>query len=55
VPVDKVEELHVRYWRLPKQDDLEIMYYEAEYSLPLLLRLHNILKDKRIAYITRES
>jgi hypothetical protein len=29
-------------------DDLEILYHEAEYSLSLLLRLHNILKDKRI-------
>ena len=28
--------------------DLEILYYEAEYSLSLLLRLHNILKDKRV-------
>jgi septal ring factor EnvC (AmiA/AmiB activator) len=43
-----VEELHVQYWRLSKLDNLEIMYHEAEYSLSLLLRLHNILKDKRI-------
>ena len=48
MPADKVEELHVQYWRLSKLDDLEQMYYEAEYSLPMLLRLHNILKDKRI-------
>jgi hypothetical protein len=27
---------------------LEILYQEAEYSLSLLLRLHSILKDKRI-------
>jgi hypothetical protein len=27
---------------------LEILYHEAEYSLSLLLRLHSILKDKRI-------
>ena len=27
---------------------MEILYHEAEYSLSLLLRLHNILKDKRI-------
>jgi hypothetical protein len=48
MPADKVEELHVQYWRLSKLDNLEILYYEAEYSLSLLLRLHNILKDKRI-------
>jgi hypothetical protein len=48
MPADKVEELHVQYWRLSKLDNLEIMYHEAEYSLSLLLRLHNILKDKRI-------
>ena len=35
-------------WRLSKLDNLEILYHEAEYSLSLLLRLHNILKDKRI-------
>ena len=29
-------------------DNLEILYHEAECSLSLLLRLHNILKDKRI-------
>jgi hypothetical protein len=45
---DKVEELHVQYWRLSKLDNLEILYHEAEYSLSLLLRLHNILKEKRI-------
>ena len=45
---DEVEELHVQYWRLSKLDDLEELYYEAGYSLPLLLQLHNILKDKRI-------
>jgi hypothetical protein len=27
---------------------LEILYHETEYSLSLLLRLHNILKKKRI-------
>ena len=37
-----------RSWRLSKLDNLEILYREAEYSLSLLLRLHNILKDKRI-------
>ena len=48
MPADKVQELHVQYWRLSKLDNLEILYHEAEYSLSLLLRLHNILKDKRI-------
>ena len=48
MPADKVEELHIQYWRLSKLDNLEILYHEAEYSLSLLLRLHNILKDKRI-------
>ena len=48
MPADKVEELHVQYWRLSKLDNLEILYHEAEYSLSLLLRLHNILRDKRI-------
>ena len=48
MPADKVEELHVQYWRLSKLDDLEILYHEAEYSLPMLLQLHNILGDKRI-------
>jgi hypothetical protein len=48
MPADKVEELHVQYWRLSKLDNLEILYHEAEYSLSLLLRLHSILKDKRI-------
>jgi hypothetical protein len=48
MPADKVEELHVQYWRLSKLDNLEILYHEAEYSLSLLLRLYNILKDKRI-------
>jgi transposase len=48
MPADKVEELHVQYWRLSKLDNLEILYHEAEYSLSLLLRLHNILKDKKI-------
>ena len=48
MPADKVEELHVQYWRLSKLDNLEILYHEAEYSLSLLLRLHDILKDKRI-------
>ena len=48
IPADKVEELHVQYWRLSKLDNLEILYHEAEYSLSLLLRLHNILKEKRI-------
>ena len=37
-----------RYWRLSKLDNLEILYHEAEYSLSLLLRLHSVLKDKRI-------
>jgi transposase len=48
LPADKVEELHIQYWRLSRLDNLEILYHEAEYSLPLLLRLHNILKEKRI-------
>jgi hypothetical protein len=48
MPADKVEELHVQYWRLSKLDNLEILYHEAKYSLSLLLRLYNILKDKRI-------
>ena len=48
MPADKVEELHVQYWRLSKLDNLELLYHEAEYSLSLLLRLHNTLKDKRI-------
>jgi hypothetical protein len=48
MPADKVEELHVQYWRLSKLDNLEILYHEAEYSLSLLLRLHDILKEKRI-------
>jgi transposase len=48
MPADQVEELHVQYWRLSKLDDLEILYHETEYSLSLLLRLHNVLKDKRI-------
>jgi transposase len=45
---DRVEELHVQYWRLSKLDNLEMLYHEAEYSLSLLLRIHSILKDKRI-------
>jgi hypothetical protein len=48
MPADKVEELHVQYWRLSNLDNLEIMYYETKFSLPMLLQLHNILKDKRI-------
>jgi hypothetical protein len=48
MPADKVEELHVQYWRLSKLDNLEIMYYETKYSLPMLLQLNDILKDKRI-------
>jgi hypothetical protein len=48
MPADQVEELHVQYWRLSKLDNLEILYHEAKYSLSLLLRLHNTLKDKRI-------
>jgi transposase len=48
MPADKVEELHVQYWRLSRLDDLEILYHEAEYSLSLLLQLHEILKEKRI-------
>jgi hypothetical protein len=48
MPADKVEELHIQYWRLSKLDNLEILYHEAEYSLSLLLQLHNVLKDKRI-------
>jgi hypothetical protein len=48
MPADHVEELQVQYWRLSKLDDLEELYHEAGYSLPFLLRLHNILMDKRI-------
>ncbi len=48
MPADKVEELHVQYWRLSKLDNLEILYYETKYSLSLLLQLHEILKDKGI-------
>jgi transposase len=48
MPADHLEELHVQYWRLSKLDDLELLYYEAKYSLPLLLQLHDILKDNRI-------
>lgn len=48
MPAKKVEELHVQYWRLSKLNDLEILYHETEYSLSLLLQLHNILRDKRI-------
>jgi hypothetical protein len=48
MPADRVEELHVHYWRLSKLDNLKILYHEAEYSLSSLFRLHNILKDKRI-------
>ena len=48
MPADKVEELHVQYWRLSKLDDLEILYHEAKYSLSLLLQLYKILKDNRI-------
>jgi hypothetical protein len=51
MPAEKVEELHVQYWRLSKLDNLEILYHEAEYSLSLLLRLHDILKDKRITKV----
>jgi hypothetical protein len=46
MPADQVEELHAQYWRLSKLDSLEILYHEAEYSLSLLLRLHNVLKDR---------
>jgi hypothetical protein len=45
---DEVEELHVQYWRLSKLDDLEDLYHETKYSLSLLLRLYNLLKDMRI-------
>jgi transposase len=38
MPADKVEELHVQYWRLSKLDDLEILYHETKYSLSLLLQ-----------------
>jgi hypothetical protein len=48
MPADQVEELHVQYWSLANLDNLELMYYETKYSLPMLLRLHNILRDKRI-------
>jgi hypothetical protein len=45
---DEIEELQVQYWRLSKLDALEALYHEAKYSLSLILRLHKILKDKRI-------
>ena len=45
---DEVEELHVQYWRLSKLDDLEDLYHEAKYSLPLLLQLFKTLKNERI-------
>ena len=45
---DEVEELHVQYWRLSKLDGLEALYYEAKYSLSLLLQLFKTLKNKRI-------
>ena len=48
MPAEKVEELHVQYWGLSNLDNLEIMYYETKYSLPMLLQLHNILREKRI-------
>jgi hypothetical protein len=48
MPADQVEELHIQYWRLSNLDNLEIMYYETKYSLPMLLQLHNKLKEKRI-------
>jgi hypothetical protein len=48
MPADKVEELHVQYWRLSNLDSLKIMYYETKYSLPIFLQLHNILRVKRI-------
>ena len=48
MPADQVEELHIQYWRLSNLDNLEIMYYETKYSLPMLLQLHNILKEMRI-------
>jgi cytidylate kinase len=51
MPADQVEELHVQYWRLSKLDNLEILYHEAEYSLSLLLRLYNILKDNGLQKI----
>jgi hypothetical protein len=48
MPADKVEELRAQYWGLSNLDNLEIIYYETKYSLPLLLQLNNILRDKRI-------
>ena len=48
MPADKVEELHVQYWRLSKLDALEILYNETKYSLSLLLQLHNRLKENGI-------
>jgi hypothetical protein len=45
---DEVEELLVQYWRLSRLDDLEDLYYEAKYSLSLLIRLYNILKGMSI-------
>jgi hypothetical protein len=51
MPADKVEELHVQYWRLSNLDGLEIIYYETKYSLPMLLQLYNVLKAKRITKV----
>jgi hypothetical protein len=48
MPADRVEELHIQYWRLSNLDNLEIMYYETKYSLSMLLQLHNTLRDRRI-------
>ena len=48
MPADHVEELHVQYWRLSKLDDLELLYHGVKYLLPLLLQLHDLLKDNRI-------
>ena len=45
---DKVEELHVQYWRLSKLDALETLYHEVKYSLSLLLQLFKILKNEGI-------
>jgi hypothetical protein len=31
MPADKVEELHVQYWRLLNLDNLETLYHETKY------------------------
>ncbi len=53
MPADKVEVIRAQYWGLSNLDNLEIMYYKTKYSLPMLLQLHNILRDKSETWFTR--